>query len=466
MKLFLSLLLGVALISYNSDQTIPRHNVFFAYNSSALSGSPARVVESVYGKLASGKQIRFGITGPISNVHNILEKNRINAERANNIIDLLKTIGSEDDEYVIQDVSNPYRPTTADLGSNQPLELEVLLTKAASWIEPEFTSIDEFLPMPIQTFQINPREDNRLVGEQGTVINIPANTLALKHGNVPIQMTVELKEVYGAGQILNADLHTMSGGEMLETGGTIHLAAHTGGSKAHIQNGEAVDLEFPKSEPDEDEMQVFNGRTDRNGNFDWVDKGLVVERVPIVREKFYINDELVSKEEYERRIREFEERKAAAEQRRKDRELAIQKAEEERAAKLEEQKESDNKELALNAYLMSTTELGWINCDRFPAVGRKTDVLVMVDTTLRPSVKMVFTDIKSVMNGYYDAQAGGVRFANIPVGKSVRLVGYSIKDGVPYMANVRAETSNNLKKDLSLKQTTKKEMEAELASLN
>ncbi len=463
--------MGVTLISYTSDQTIPRHNVFFAYNSAELKGSPARVVESVYKKLASGKQIRFGIIGPISNVHNTAEKNRINSERANSIINLLRTIGSEDDEFLIQDMTNPYRPKPMDMASSQPFQLEVLLTKAAAWVEPEFTSIDEYLPMPVQRFQINPREDNRLVGEQGTVINIPANTLALKHGNVPIQMTVELKEVYGAGQILNADLHTMSGGDMLETGGTIHLAANTGGSPAHIQNGSAIDLEFPKTEPDEDEMQIFNGRVDRNGNFDWVDKGLVIERVPIVREKFYINNKLVSKEEYERSIREWEERKAEAERKQKEWE-----EEQARLAKEAEQRqkiyaassETVNKNnAAMDAYLMSTDELGWINCDRFLDDDKPlTNVMVMVDTTLHPSVKMVFDNIKSVMPGHYDPLYGTVTFRNIPVNESVRLVGYSIKDGVPYMANTSVTVSPSLKKDLRLTQTTKKEMEAELASLN
>jgi len=466
MKLFLSLVTGVPLIAFNANAPIPRHNAFFAFNNSELNGSPARVVEAVYKKLASGKKIRFGIVGPISNVHNTAEKNRITAARAHSIVKLLKTITSEKDTFIIVDVTNPYQHKAMDVAAGKPFDLEVLLTKAPAWIEPEFTSIDEYLPMPVQTFQINPREDNRLVGEQGTVINIPANTLALGGGNVPPQMTVELKEVYGAGQILNADLHTMSGGEMLETGGTIHLAASTGGQQAHVQNGSAIDLEFPKAEPGDDEMQIFNGRVDRSGNFDWVDNGFVVERVPIVTEKFYINDKLVSKEAYERSIREWEERKAEAERERQEWEAEQQRLAEEREQELEEQKASADSDLALNAYLMSTTELGWINCDRFPEVGRKTDVFVMVDTTLRPSVRMVFTDIKSVMSGEFDPQLGAVAFYNIPVGKSVRLVGYSIKDGVPYMANIPTQTANNLKKNLNLKQTTKPQLEAELASLN
>jgi hypothetical protein len=253
---------------------------------------------------------------------------------------------------------------------------------------------------------------------------------------------------------------------MLETGGTIHLNAHTNGSKARVANGQAIDLEFPKNGTNADGMQLFNGRVDRSGNFDWVDNGPVVERVPIVREKFYINEQEVTKEEYERRMREWEERKAEAERQQREWEAEQARWEEEQKQRLENEKASANNDVALNAYLMSTTELGWINCDRFPELGEKTDIIVMVDTTLRPSVLMVFTDIKSVMDGQYDARSGTVTFSNIPVGKTVRLVGYSIKDNVPYMANTQVNTSPKLKKDLELKQTTKAAMESELAALN
>lgn len=447
MKTFLSLLLGVTLVAFTVDQTIPRHNVFFAYNSSDLKGSPARVVESVYSQLSAGERVRFGINGPISGVHGTAERNRINSERANNIVNLLKAIGNEDDSLSIVDVSNPYQPKPVDVTSNKPFELEVLLTKAAGWIEPKFTSIDEFLPLPVQTFTINPQEDNRLVGNQGTVINIPAFTLALLNGSVPSEMTVELTEVYGNGQIVQAGLHTTSNGKMLNSGGTIHLDAHTNGKQARVASGKELDLEFPHGETASNNMEVFNGRYDRAGNFDWVPEMKNI-RISETRESFYINGKKVTKEEYYASIQEWENRKAAWE---REREIAEQVA---------------ANEEAIDAYLLKSDQLGWINCDEFMDVENTTEVIVMVDTTLRPSVRMVFDDISSVMNGYYDSRSGTVRFSGIPVGRSVRLVGYSIMEDVPYMANASLTVSPNLKKDLVLEQTTKPQMEAELASLN
>lgn len=449
MKTLLTTLLSIALASSAYSQTIPRHNVFFAANSSDLQNSPARVVEAVYSKLPAGQQIRFGIIGPISNVHTTMEKNRITAARAHGIIKLLKQFGKEGDVMVIQDVSNPYLHMEADMASRRPFDLEVVLTKAPGWIEPMFTSIDDFLPLPVQTFNINPQKDNRLVGEQGTVINIPAFTLALMNGSTPSEMTVELTEVYGNGQIVQAGLHTTSGGRMLRSGGTVHLDAHTNGKKARVASGKSLDLEFPhpESEPSE-AMEVFNGRIDRSGNFDWVAQRGGKTSVMETRETFFINDEEVTKEEYYARIQAWEDRKAA-----REREVAIA-----------EQVAANNE--AIDAYLLKSDQLGWINCDEFYDVENKTDVIVYVDTTYRPSVRMVFDNISSVMGGYYNQRAGTVTFSGIPVGESVRLVGYSIMDGNAFMANHSVVVSDNLKQDLKLVATTKQEMEAELASLN
>ncbi|MFM1874484.1 MAG: hypothetical protein RL266_221, partial [Bacteroidota bacterium] len=371
MKLLLSLIVGVTLVALDVDKTIPRHNVFFAYNSSELNGSPARVVQSVYQKLPAGSQIRFGIVGPISNVHDTMEKNRITAARANKIVGLLKQIGAENDVYLIQDVSNPYHPKPLDILASKPWDLEILLTKGSGKQLPVFTNIDEFLPLPVQTFTINPQEDNRLVGEQGTVVNIPAFTLQLKNGSTPSEMIVELKEVYGGGQIIQANLHTASGGKMLRTGGTIHIDANTNGKPAQVANGKQLELEFPHGDEVAENMEVFNGRIDRSGNFDWVPRGKNIS-VMEMKETFYINGKVVSEEEYYARLQQWENRKAAQER-------------EEQAAKLVAANEQ-----AVDAYLLKSDQLGWINCDQFYDVENKTDVIVMVDTVYRPSVRMVF----------------------------------------------------------------------------
>ena len=455
MKTLLTFLLSITIVSSSYSQTVPRHNVFFPANSSELKNSPARVVEALYAKLPAGNQIRFGITGPISSVHNTMDQNRITAARAHSILRLLKQITSEGDEFVVSDVNNPNLFLDAESASRRPFELEVLLTKGPAWIEPAFTSIDEFLPLPVQTFTINPREDSRLIGEQGTIINIPAFTLQLRNGTTPAEMTVELKEVYGGGQLVQANLHTASGGRMLRSGGTIHIDANTNGKPAMVASGKHLDLEFPHGEEVAENMEVFNGRVDRSGNFDWVPKTGIVQLESRVREEFYINDVKVSKEEYLARMQAWEDRKAERERQ-----------EAEWAKEQEMSNEVAANAEAMDAYLLKSDQLGWINCDEFYDVENKTDVIVYVDTTYRPSVRMVFDNISSVMGGDYNHRTGTVTFKDVPVGESVRLVGYSIMDGTAYMDNRNVIVSEKLKHNLKLAATTKQQMEAELASLN
>lgn len=443
--LFVSLLCAISIGA--SAQTVSRHNVFFTANDPNLKPSSARVVESVYAKLPAGNQIKLGIEGPIARHHSTMDKNGITAGRAHSILKLLKRITKEDDQFVVIDANSNNSFMQPEMASKRKFELEILLTKAPAWIEPEFTAIDEFLPIPVQKFTINPKEDNRLVGEQGTVINIAANTLALTNGLVPDEMTVELKEVYGNGQIVQANLHTCSGGRMLNSGGTIHLNAHTNGKKAKVATGKELELEFPHGETVSENMEMFTGKTDRYGNFDWIPESR--NRVKTeMRESFYINGKEVSAEEYYARIQAWENRKA----------------EQQRQQEIAEQVAAN--EEGIDAYLLKSDQLGWINCDEFMDIENVTDVIVMVDTTLRPSVRMVFEDLNSVMNGYYNQLAGTVTFNDVPVGSEVRLVGYSIMEKQPYLANNRVLVSENLKQSLVLQKTTKPQMEAELAVLN
>ncbi|MFT5311522.1 MAG: hypothetical protein ACI8VL_002441, partial [Bacteroidia bacterium] len=229
---------------------------------------------------------------------------------------------------------------------------------------------------------------------------------------------------------------------------TIHIDASTNGKPAQVADDKKLDLEFPHGDDVAENMEVFNGRVDRSGNFDWIPKNGIIKRESQVSEAFYINDIEVSKEEYLSKMQAWENRKA----------------EWEREEAISEQVASN--ESAMDAYMLQSDELGWINCDEFYDVENKTDVLVSVDTAQRPSVRMVFDNISSVMGGDYNSLNGTVIFRDVPIGESVRLVAYSIIDGTAFMANRSVVVSDNLKQDLKLVATTKQEIQAELASLN
>lgn len=93
----------------------------------------------------------------------------------------------------------------------------------------------------------------------------------------------------------------------------------------------------------------------------------------------------------------------------------------------------------LDYFVYSSTELGWINCDRFydseqPLV----DYYVMSPPSADGSVSMIFDDINSIVKGVYEN--GRVVFRGVPSMQKVRLVGIGVIGNEPQMCVVKSNT--------------------------
>lgn len=78
-------------------------------------------------------------------------------------------------------------------------------------------------------------------------------------------------------------------------------------------------------------------------------------------------------------------------------------------------------------YAFTTSELGWINCDRFYNTDSpRTDFVVEVDRSYPVDVKVVFRNINSIMPGY--PQNDGYQFNKLPVGERVTVLGIKRED--------------------------------------
>jgi hypothetical protein len=94
----------------------------------------------------------------------------------------------------------------------------------------------------------------------------------------------------------------------------------------------------------------------------------------------------------------------------------------------------------LNYYVFSSTELGWINCDRFlPSDGPMVNVTVNVPMCENPSVSMVFDENKCILAGV--KQGGGFVFTNVPSNRNVRLIILDNPEGKPRMDEAKINTS-------------------------
>jgi len=431
------------LSSFSLNTRVPLHNVFFPHDSAVLSGSNAKLVEDVYARVAAGQSVRFSIMGSFTSTMDMMDRNRLATDRANSLVNLLEALGAEPDHIKVSDRYKEFGWSKGDGGGLHEMALQVEVRKGDAWIAPRITAINAFLPLPVQTFAIDPRKDAEITGALGTVISIPANTLRCTDGSVPPRMDVELTEVYGRDRLVNANIHTVSNGRLLESGGTVLLEAHCRNCPGTVAPGKTIDLSFPRDGEAKEGMETFIGRVDRAGNFNWEQDRRSANGGTETRYRYYINDRQVSREEYMALKAEFEQR----EQVRENLEAVAANS------------------TALDAYLLKSSELGWINCDRFYEAEAVTDMIVQVDTALRPSVRLVFDNINAVMAGNYDARSGQVRFSGIPVGERVRVVGYSIVNEVPYMASQPTVVRINSSETLRLQETTRSGMEQQLASL-
>lgn len=93
---------------------------------------------------------------------------------------------------------------------------------------------------------------------------------------------------------------------------------------------------------------------------------------------------------------------------------------------------------AMDFYFLQSSELGWINCDRFYETRQdRTNYVVKVDDPSITKIYLVFSDIESMM---YPSKANslGYVFEHIPMGKNVKIIGIKDNDG---MAQICTKTT-------------------------
>lgn len=94
----------------------------------------------------------------------------------------------------------------------------------------------------------------------------------------------------------------------------------------------------------------------------------------------------------------------------------------------------------LDFYMFNSTELGWINCDRFiEETAPLVDFHVDAPVDEGASVSMVFEDRKSILRGVRTGD--GFSFTGIPTGSNVRLIAVNNQGGAPVMQVSKTNTS-------------------------
>ena len=103
-------------------------------------------------------------------------------------------------------------------------------------------------------------------------------------------------------------------------------------------------------------------------------------------------------------------------------------------------------------YLVSTTDLGWINCDKFYKIAEKDKTnLILANVEDDEKCFMVFKDIKSILR---PSGKKNKVFDKIPKGEAVTLIALKFINNKAYLARHEVTTGSVRKMELDYKETT------------
>jgi hypothetical protein len=125
------------------------------------------------------------------------------------------------------------------------------------------------IEVAFQEFNIDTRKDTTISCNEGTIIKIKALSFLNQSTSeeVTTEVIFKVKEFYKISDILAARLTTQSNGSILETGGMLFLEAFSNGKPCILKKTAPIEISFPHTEK-KDSMILFEGNK-INNNINW-----------------------------------------------------------------------------------------------------------------------------------------------------------------------------------------------------
>ncbi len=118
----------------------------------------------------------------------------------------------------------------------------------------------------------------------------------------------------------------------------------------------------------------------------------------------------------------------------------------------------------LDDYIYTSSQLGWINCDRFwDYDGSKIDFIVNTPFSEKTDVKLIFEGIQCIMQG--NLIDNRIVFKNVPIGLGVKLIGISYEDNQPLLAVRKTKIQDEIYDLQNFSKFTLKDLEEELKKI-
>lgn len=163
----------------------------------------------------------------------------------------------------------PIASNDDDEGRQRNRRVEIVLTQFG--LEGISDLLSRLGKPDVQVFTFDADKPYSVNGEQGTRLWIEAHSFVGADGS-PVQGEVELhlSEYYERSAMLASSLPTLSGDQLLETGGMLKVEAFSNGQALKLASNKPIWAGMPTTEAAASDMLVFSGSTDAQGNVtDW-----------------------------------------------------------------------------------------------------------------------------------------------------------------------------------------------------
>lgn len=118
-------------------------------------------------------------------------------------------------------------------------------------------------------------------------------------------------------------------------------------------------------------------------------------------------------------------------------------------------RDEETTKIDISNYVLSSSKLGWLNCDRFFKINTpKTNLIVKTEDS-NTDIKIIFHSYRSVMIAY--SQYKICKFLNIPIGEKITIVAIKFIDKIPMICVQELIVSNKIV-DLNFVELTKENL--------
>ena len=445
---------GLHMSFAQGDQT-RKQVIYFEYKSAHLSDLAQSQLKQWIKPIVTEKIDRYTIT--LTGVADSVGTNANNYDlarlRARNVQAYLANLGISTDRIVLNVLGELPAQNTQEHTQNRRVEATLSWSPPPIAVNPVPVSTkiikqgDDILDLfkkltPVaQIFVIDPTQDTLLNGRQGTQILIKAHSFFLRGGSKHSPVKLALRTYYNYTDMLLANLTTTSNHKLLETGGMLHLKATQNGQEIRLKSNREILIGIPTQEV-RPHMQAFVGNRDDQGYMNWRlnRRGWVNTQVGgnCVRNKVCW-------------LRRIFSRKARTRYQRA-------RARWKKANQLtEENAKQEAKMIAQNNYIVSSNQLGWINCDAFYNVPRQH--LTKVQFKAKKPFKstryfVILHQRRSIVAGYpvhYKSNQSEYKltFGALPKNQSATLVALHYQEEKVMMATKSLAIGKKIYNDLS-----------------